>query len=217
MNIDPNIDDYPRLVPPEVVYEHKDSLKKKATVIPLFVKIASAAAAVALLFGIFWWRSATPNQSLMAELNPISPQGIVMETTDIHTESQLNIVVPRAAKSSPSKPQEKQPSLEHQDLLLLAGLQSRPPQPLPAIATDPAIPTPAFPEVTDEVFFAYQEDELYDDRSFLRKGFEMMTEGQYDSFGDMLKTSWRFVKVELAQLNESVSDGFDALKNNPKF
>ena len=35
MNTNLNNEEYPRLTPPNVVYEHKDALKKKAVVIPL--------------------------------------------------------------------------------------------------------------------------------------------------------------------------------------
>ena len=70
MNTEPNLEEYPKLTPPDVVYEHKASLKK-TVVIPLYAKIVAAAAAVVLLFGVFWLRSGLPEQELVAELNAV--------------------------------------------------------------------------------------------------------------------------------------------------
>ena len=120
MNTDPNIDDFPRLVPPQVVYEHKDSLKKKATVIPLFAKVTSAAAVVALLIGLFWWRSATPEQPLMAEMRPIAATAIESQGPTLLRESQAHFVVTTQHGNGNKKVEER--VIERDEMQMIPGI-----------------------------------------------------------------------------------------------
>ena len=62
-----------------IVFEGKDSLKKKAIVMPLYAKIAAVAAVIALLFGLFW----LPKN----ENNGINQQPILVELTPETNES----------------------------------------------------------------------------------------------------------------------------------
>ena len=68
LDFDELVQDLPTLEPQPIEYEHKETLKKKATIIPLIAKIAAAAAVVALLFGLLWNRNnTTPQEQPMAE------------------------------------------------------------------------------------------------------------------------------------------------------
>lgn len=203
MNIDPNLEKYPRLVPPEVVYEHKASLKK-SLVIPLYAKVTAAAAAVALLFGIFWSRSLTPHQELMASLEPVAAGRITTEEPAVLAESQARFIVPKRAKKSSSptiKPEvsEKPVASERVEMPLLAGLQPKtaaglPTQDSPVFMMD----SPLMPEAA----LAYREPEEENELSMLRKGLLKMTDGQYDSFSSMFSEGWRKAKTELAMAKE---------------
>lgn len=215
MKTDANNEEYPRLVPPEVVYENKASLKKPV-VIPMYAKILTAAAAVALLFGLFWTRSMTPQQELMAELDPVKAVHVVTEDPAILAESQAHFTIPKPIKKPATRPTRKstvsdQPlQPERVEMPLLANLS-------PKVATElPTQPSPATllsPDVMETEYLAYQDPfEEDDELSFLRRGFLKATDGQYQGIGELLKESWRSVKVELAQLNESVSESFSALK-----
>lgn len=65
----------PYLEAPEIAYEGKEKLKKKAVVVPLYVKIASAAAAAGLLFTVSLWpEKSLPKVEPIAELKPLKGQ-----------------------------------------------------------------------------------------------------------------------------------------------
>ena len=69
----------PHLEAPQVAYDGKDRLKKKATFVPLYVKIASAAAAAGLLLTVSLWpEKSMPKLEPIAELTAI-PASISIE------------------------------------------------------------------------------------------------------------------------------------------
>ena len=66
-------EELPHLEAPTLAYENKEGLKKKATVMPLYVKIASAAAAAGLLLTVSLWpEKSLPKVDPIAELQPIA-------------------------------------------------------------------------------------------------------------------------------------------------
>lgn len=75
LNWDELTEDLPHLEVPEIAYEGKERLKQRPKVVPMYVKIASAAAAAGLLFTLVWKPNETlPKQELLAELKPIKAQ-----------------------------------------------------------------------------------------------------------------------------------------------
>lgn len=213
MNTDFNNEEYPRLIPPEVVYEHKDALKKNAVVIPLYVKIVAAAAAVALLFGIFWFRGSLPEQELMAELKPVEIQEVGLNHTMVLAESQAYFVLPkRTVKSSSVQPQN---TYERNELPLLAELQ-------PVTAPTLIAAEPQFNEM-----LAYNpyvdssdndqknpslENEIFDDRSLISRGIAKMTDGECESFADILVEGFRSVKGEMSSLAMTIQSSRSQLR-----
>lgn len=70
-------EELPHLEAPALAYENKEGLKKKATVVPLYVKIASAAAAAGLLLTVgLWPEKQLPKMEPIAELKPVAATGI---------------------------------------------------------------------------------------------------------------------------------------------
>ncbi len=66
-------EELPHLEAPTLAYENKEGLKKKATVVPLYAKIASAAAATGLLLTVSLWpEKSLPKVDPIAELQPIA-------------------------------------------------------------------------------------------------------------------------------------------------
>ena len=66
-------EELPHLEAPALAYENKEGLKKKATVMPLYVKIASAAAAAGLLLTVgLWPEKSLPKVEPIAELKPVA-------------------------------------------------------------------------------------------------------------------------------------------------
>ena len=62
----------PHLEPPTLTYNGKENLKKKAAIVPLYVKIASAAAAAGLLLTVTLWpEKSLPKVEPVAALKPI--------------------------------------------------------------------------------------------------------------------------------------------------
>lgn len=213
MNIDPNIDDYPRLVPPDVVYEGKDALKKKATVIPLYAKVISAAAVVALLVGIFWRRPAMPEQVMIAELEPLKMDFVASEQPLLTSGNRAHFNMPSPKNNTKSVLPEpsvaKQENvMERQDLPLLAALT---PCAAPTLIQQNSIANVvSFPDES-QLALEIPQDERWDELSLARKSLLAITDGQYDSFSQMFLKGWRSVKTEMAQLNDSFSDGVNKI------
>lgn len=200
MNTDLNNEDYPRLVPPEVVYERKASLKKPV-VIPLYAKIISAAAAVALLFGIFWNRPAMPKQELMAELKPIEPIGIKTDENAALAKSQARFIVPKKAPKHPSEKKEVNVAYEKLEMPMLAELQ---PKAASLLVNDEYHPGNL---LASENYFAnsdrslINEEDLFDsDLSLIGRGIYKMTEGEHDSFFSIFSEGLQSVKIEMASI-----------------
>ena len=214
MNTDLNNEEYPRLTPPDVVYEHKDALKKKAVVMPLYVKMVAAAAAVALLFGIFWFRTSLPEQELMAELKPVGPEQVQVVETMVLSESQAHFIVPKKAiKSSSVQPEN---IYKRNELPLLAELQP--------ITAPVLMPLESRPDLwmADEIYYASNDtpigsqEEYYDDRSLISRGIAKMTDGECESFADILLGGLRSVKGEMALLATTIQSSRSQLRQRER-
>lgn len=210
MNTDHNNEEFPRLTPPEVVYEHKASLKKPV-VIPLYAKVIAAAAAVALLFGIFW--QPMPEQELLAELKPVEAKRIVSNETFALAESQAHFVIPKKAVK-PSSVQFEKNDIRN-ELPMLAELQ---PKTAPALITsDPQFDellayNPYIDMLYNVITSPSLENENFDDRSLISRGIAKMTDGECDSFADILVEGLRSVKVEMSSLAMTIQSSRDQLR-----
>ena len=91
----------PYLETPQIAYEGKEKLKKKAAVVPLYVKIASAAAAAGLLLTVSLWpEKSMPKVEPIAELKPILPGRLITasETTTTLPPRTVQFVQPQVVK-----------------------------------------------------------------------------------------------------------------------
>ncbi len=80
-----------------IVFKDKESLKKKAIILPLYAKIAAAAAVIILLFGLFWLpkneNDGTNQQPVLVELTTETDESYPKDTLispENSTENQLN-------------------------------------------------------------------------------------------------------------------------------
>ncbi len=216
MNTDSHIhnafsEEEPRLVPPQVVYEHKDALKKTA-VIPLYAKVAAAAAAVALLFGLFWQRAFRPELELTATLKPIQSGQLPVASCQL-AERDLR-EQGTVTYGDVRRPVQTVREERRRELPLLASL---------APATSSGLTAEYAPDVLNETTLANMavawtpegqvRDELAD--SPLGKRIPWGEDREFEGLGTLLLQGWRAVKVEMAQLNESFTDGFRQLKQMP--
>ena len=216
MNTDPNLEEYPRLVPPDVVYENKASLKK-TTVIPLYAKIVSAAAVVALLFGIFWIRSATPKQELMAELKPIESMGIKTDVSMALAESQAHFVVPKRALI-PSTKRTGRPALyEKVEAPLLAELQPRVAPMLEVFEQQPDdLLVSDIYYAENEMSFEGQEIAEDSDLSLVGRGIYRLTGGEHDSFASIFIEGLQSVKNEMTLLATTIQSSRSQLRQTER-
>ena len=80
-----------------IVFKDKDSLKKKAIIMPLYARIAAVAAVIALLFGLFWLPKDENNdinqQPILVELTPETNESISKDTLvspENHSDKEIN-------------------------------------------------------------------------------------------------------------------------------
>lgn len=210
MNTEPNLEEYPRLTPPDVVYEHKASLKKPV-VIPLYAKIVAAAAAVALLFGIFWHRADLPEQELVAELNSVKAEIIETDESCPLAESQARFVVPKKSYKPAATPKVESVSVERLEMPMLAELQ-----PKTAMVLMPM----EYPLVIDaEIYyadnepFADSEEEDYEkEMSLVGRSILKWTDGEHDSFASMVSEGLQSFKTEMASIATTIQSSRSQLR-----
>lgn len=75
-----------------IVFKDKDNLKKKAVILPLYAKIAAAAAVIAVLFGLFWLpKNEDDNanqQPVLVELTPEPSENVLNQSGEDNIISQ---------------------------------------------------------------------------------------------------------------------------------
>ena len=212
LNWDELTEELPHLEAPQITYEGKESLKQRplslskgrhnTKVIPLYVKIASAAAAGALLLTVALWpEKSIPKVDPIAELKPILPERLITtgETTSlpprtIHfTQTQQ---VSKKAKTTVSK---------RVEMPLVAKLEPQKAQALPTLPTSDE-PNPeflayrmnadlAFAQINEYDFDNHEEDER--DLSLIGRGIYRLTDGRHDSFASIILSGLHTAKEEV--------------------
>lgn len=196
-------EELPHLEAPQITYEGKEGLKKKATVVPLYVKIASAAAAAGLLLTVSMWpEKSMPKMEPVAELKPILPTRLI-------TSEENQTLPPRTMSFvAPQTKVTKQAKTVRTETALLADLQ-----PLKAEGATIALTTTPFVEpefdlitypVNDDLAYStFEENEFEDDTedddeiSLIKKGFLKITDGKYESIGSMIHEGIQLAKEEI--------------------
>lgn len=194
----------PHLETPAINYEGKESLKKKATVIPLYVKIASAAAAAGLLLTVTLWpEKSLPKVEPVAELKPIlSPRLITSEESQTLPPRTIRFAIPK----SQSK---KQAKATRTEMTLLADLP-----PIKTEGTQITMPTsPAEEPNLDLIAYRLNTEfapvqfdvndyaESIDDEqelSLIGKGISLLTNGRHNSIASLINTGLGTAKKEIS-------------------
>ena len=191
----------PHLEAPQIAFEGKSRLKKNRAVVPLYVKIASAAAAAGLLFTVgLWTEKQLPTMEPIAELKPITakinvpqlditdlpskptavikPKAIVKEQRDIMPQ---RVEMPQLAELQPIKASETQidqpithPIVSDFDLLTYK------------ISTELA-----FTQISDAVLETFEYES---NLSLVSRGLLKLTGGRHDSFASLLFTGLSHAK-----------------------
>ena len=212
MDWDELTEELPHLEAPAVTYQGKENLKKKGTIVPLYVKIASAAAAAGLLLTVTLWpEKSMPRVEPIANLKPI-------EVSKINTNEPIVLLPRRATESINPLPRT---GIRGDDLRSKGHLTSeRTAMPLLAelptkTATALQIDLPwtnfdkpdfdlmAYRMNTELAMMSFDGNEFSDDAeeerdlSIIGKGIYLLTDGRHDSFASIISTGLSTAKKEL--------------------
>ena len=212
MDWDKLTEELPHLEAPAVTYQGKENLKKKGTIVPLYVKIASAAAAAGLLLTVTLWpEKSMPRVEPIANLKPI-------EVSKINTNEPIVLLPRRATESINPLPRtgirgddlrsEGHLTSKRTAMPLLAELPTK-----TATALQIDLPWTNFDEPdfdlmayrmnTELAMMSFDGNEFSDDAeeerdlSLIGKGIYLLTDGRHDSFASIISTGLSTAKKEL--------------------
>ena len=212
MDWDELTEELPHLEAPAVTYQGKENLKKKGTIVPLYVKIASAAAAAGLLLTVTLWpEKSMPRVEPIANLKPI-------EVSKIKTNEPIALLPRRATESINPLPRtgirgddlrsEGHLTSKRTAMPLLAELPTK-----TATALQIDLPWTNFDEPdfdlmayrmnTELAMMSFDGNEFSDDAeeerdlSLIGKGIYLLTDGRHDSFASIISTGLSTAKKEL--------------------
>ena len=208
----------PYLEAPQVAYNGKERLKKKATIVPLYVKIASAAAAAGLLLTVSLWpEKSMPKLEPIAELKPILPGRLITadETTALPPRTthfvQPQVVRKEKATASETASGNNPETISGRiEMPLVTQLEPKKAQLLPASATidEPDFDLLAYrmnsnlalAQIEANRFEDFSEEEE-DDRelSLIGKGLLWLTNGRHDSFASLIGAGMSKAKKDLTE------------------
>lgn len=196
-------EELPHLEAPQIEFEDKERLKKKGAVVPLYVKIASAAAAAGLLLTVTLWPEKTlPKVDPVVELKPILPERLI-------TAGEIAPLPPRTVHftQTQSAAREKAVVQERVEAPLLAELEPIKAQALP-VTTDPdeldiellayrMNAELALTQMVGNGYLDYAEDER--NLSLIGRGLLKLTDGRHDNFASLIGAGVRQAKEDFAE------------------
>ena len=221
MDWDELTEELPHLEAPQIAFEGKESLKqralslskgrpseKKRTIIPLYVKIASVAAAAGLLLTVTLWPEKSMQKTeTIAELKPILPGRLITasETTTLPPRT-FRFVQPQVVKKE--RPTFSETVSERVETPLVAQLE---PQKAPTLPTSSTVAEPDFnllayrmntdlalALINEYGFKDFSENEEFDrEPSLIGKGLLWLTKGRHDSFASIIASGLTTAKKEL--------------------
>ena len=200
-------EELPHLDAPQIEFENKERLKKKGALVPLYVKIASAAAAAGLLLTVTLWpEKQLPKVEPVAELKPVLPTRL-LTSEESQTLPPRTISFATTQNKTTQNKAKKQPKSVRTDMALLADLQPIKAEGAPiALTTTQAYEPdfgliayhlysdPAFAQLYDSNYGNTNEDER--NLSFIGKGIYRLTDGRHDSFASIISVGLNTAKKE---------------------
>ncbi len=201
-------EELPHLEAPQIAFEGKEKMKKKATVVPLYVKIASIAAAAGLLLTVTLWPEKSMQKTeTIAELKPILPGRLITasETTTLPPRT-FYFAQPQVVKKE--RPTISETVSKRVEMPLVAQLESQkaPILPTSSTASEPDFDLLAFRMNTNLALAlineydlnSFSKDEEYDrEPSLIGKGLSWLTKGRHDSFASIIASGLTTAKKEL--------------------
>lgn len=200
-------EELPHLEAPQIEFENKERLKKKGALVPLYVKIASAAAAAGLLLTVTLWPEKTmPKVEPVAELKPVLPTRLIT-SEESQTLPPRTISFATTQNKTTQNKVKKQPKTVRTETALLADLQPIKAEGAPIALTTPQAYEPDFGliayHLNSDLAFAQLDESNYgntneDERnlSFIGKGIYRLTDGRHDSFASIISVGLSTAKKE---------------------
>lgn len=205
----------PYLEAPQVAYEGKEKLKKKAAIVPLYVKIASAAAAAGLLLTVSLWpEKSMPKVEPIAELKPILPGRLITasEATTTLPPRTMQFVQPQVVKKEKPTVSENvaEAISKRAETPLVAQLEPQKAHILPTSTTfnEPDFDLVAYrmdthlalAQIEANRFKDFSEDEDNDrELSLIGRGLLWLTNGRHDSFASLIGAGVSKAKQDLTE------------------
>ena len=200
-------EELPHLEAPQIEFEDKERLKKKGALVPLYVKIASAAAVAGLLLTVTLWpEKQLPKVEPVAELKPVLPTRLII-SEESQTLPPRTVSFATTQNKTTQNKVKKQPKTIRTETALLADLQPIKAEGRPiALTTTQAYEPdfsliayhlysdPAFAQLYDSNYGNTNEDER--NLSFIGKGIYRLTDGRHDSFASIISVGLSTAKKE---------------------
>lgn len=207
LNWDELTEELPHLEASALAYENKEGLKKKAAVVPLYVKIASAAAAAGLLLTIgLWSEKSLPKVEPIAELKPVAATRIERPLERLALQTRPAQFVKQNVVVKEKNVEIEKVAREKTEMPLVAALPSIKSESMQIESSisgfmEPDVELLAYRMSTERAFAQLHGnslDENVEDEgvSLIGRGLLWLTGGRHSSFASLINSGLRQAKKE---------------------
>lgn len=200
-------EELPHLEAPTLAYENKEGLKKKTTVVPLYAKIASAAAAAGLLLTVSLWpEKSLPKVEPIAELKPVAATRIERPLDRLALQTRPTQFVKQNVVVREKKVEVEKVVMEKKEMPLVAELPQIKAKEARIETTSPIFTEPDFDylayRINAGMALAQYENHSFDenveneDVSLIGRGLLWLTGGRHSSLASLINSGLRQAKKE---------------------
>ena len=200
-------EELPHLEAPALAYENKEGLKKKATVMPLYVKIASAAAAAGLLLTVSLWpEKSLPKMEPIAELKPVAATRIERPLERLALQTRPTQFVKQNVVIKEKKVEVEKVVVEKTEMQLVAELPSIKSESMQIESSisgfmEPDFELLAYRMSTERAFAqlngnSFEENVENEGISLIGRGLLWLTGGRHSSFASLINSGLSQAKKE---------------------
>ncbi len=207
MDWDELTEELPHLEAPALAYENKEGLKKKATVVPLYVKIASAAAAAGLLLTVgLWPEKSLPKVEPIADLKPVTATHIERPLERLALQTRPTQFVKQNVVIKEKKVEVEKVVVEKTEMPLVAELPSIKSESMQIGSSisgfmEPDLALLAYRMSTERAFAqlngnSFEENVEDEGVSLIGRGLLWLTGGRHSSFASLINSGLSQAKKE---------------------
>lgn len=207
MDWDELTEELPHLEAPALAYENKEGLKKKATVVPLYVKIASAAAAAGLLLTVgLWPEKSLPKVEPIADLKPVAATHIERPLERLALQTRPTQFVKQNVVIKEKKVEVEEVIMEKMEMPLVAELPSIKSESMQIESSisgfmEPDLELLAYRMSTERAFAqlngnSFEENVEDEGVSLIGRGLLWLTGGRHSSFASLINSGLSQAKKE---------------------